>query len=157
MKKQKAFIFDLDGTLCNVQHRINHYGVDYDKFNSLCHLDPPNEDVVELCKQLLNIGYKIIFLTGRDEKYRKQTFDWIWEHILSNSNHLLSENKNDDMLLAMRVSDNIMSDSDFKLFEYETRIQEKYHILGVFEDRPTVIKMWRGLNLTCYALPSMVK
>jgi predicted kinase len=71
----KAIICDLDGTLALMGDRSP-----FDA--SRCDLvDLPNPPVVEAVKLFFNAGYKIIFLSGRDEKDRGPTERFIIRHL----------------------------------------------------------------------------
>jgi len=83
MKKKdlmKAVVFDLDNTLCNCDWRLRFAigkDKDWDKFHSGCEFDGSILNNVELAKRLCSDGYAVLIFTGRNEKYRKLTVDWI--------------------------------------------------------------------------------
>ena len=56
--KEKAFIFDLDKTICKWKGKENH--LDY-FINNLI----PNEEMVERINKLYDAGHPIIIMTGR--------------------------------------------------------------------------------------------
>lgn len=64
---QKSIICDLDGTLALIGNRSPFDASRCDE------LDHPNAPVVETVRALYRQGYKIIFLSGRDEKDRRPT------------------------------------------------------------------------------------
>jgi hypothetical protein len=142
---EQAFIFDLDGVLQNPEKRIKYFQQkDYNKFNELSSKDVPFSDVTTLCSSL-NERYKIFFITARPENYRHITLDWIYRNI--------ENTRNSGFALVMRPEGNMESDAEIKKTFYMKLIKKKYKILGVFEDRISVVKMWRHLGLTCYSLP----
>jgi predicted kinase len=63
----KAVICDLDGTLALIGDRSPYDASRCDE------VDIPNKPVVEAIKAFHRMGYKIIFLSGRDEKDRRPT------------------------------------------------------------------------------------
>lgn len=63
----KAVICDLDGTLALIGDRSPYDASRCDE------VDSPNKPVVEAIKAFHRMGYKIIFLSGRDEKDRRPT------------------------------------------------------------------------------------
>lgn len=67
MTLPKAIICDLDGTLAHIGDRSPFDASRCDE------LDIPNIPVVEAVKAYHRMGYKIIFLSGRDEKDRRPT------------------------------------------------------------------------------------
>lgn len=144
--KPKAYIFDIDGTLSDPSHRVHLYKKGkIDQFNEECHLDPAFEDVCKLCRELGNRNFKIIFLTARPEFIREKTEKWINENV----NFLINKYE-----LIMRENDNHENSIDFK-FKKIPELIEKYDIIGVFEDRENIVRMWRWQGLTCFALPSL--
>src|SRR5438876_9889373 len=80
---QKWVVCDIDSTLSNPAHRIEFaITKQWDKFHSLCHLDQPNMDIIEM------VGYisehcNILILTGRYERYREITIAWLAKQKLS--------------------------------------------------------------------------
>jgi len=146
VSKPKAYIFDIDGTLSDPSHRVHLYkDKKIDEFNDQCHLDKPFVDVCNICRFLGNADYKIIFLTGRPEFVRVKTEKWINENI----NFLVSKYS-----LLMREDGNHEDSIKFKFKQYQ-KLKDQYNIMGVFEDREHIVKMWRKLGLTCFALPSL--
>ena len=83
MKKVKAVIFDLDGTLSDCTHR-NHYlektPIDLDSFDALMHTDTVIAPIAFLLKNLSGV-IKIV-LTARPDKYRKVTEKWLSDYKL---------------------------------------------------------------------------
>ncbi len=64
LQKIKSVIVDLDGTLAFKHPGRNYYDA------STCYLDQINEKLIPYLKQDLEKGLVILFLTGREEKYR---------------------------------------------------------------------------------------
>lgn len=136
----EAYIFDIDGTLADCTHRLIHIDTDFgkkdwDTFYSLCSKDQPIEDVCRIYREL---HADVICITGRTEKYREQTEQWL------NDNDLPFHD------LFMRPDGDHRPDYAVKQEIFEKHIKGKYKILGVFEDRDQVVKMWRELGLTCF-------
>lgn len=85
----KVVVFDLDGTLLNIEHRVHHVRQkpkNWKAFNSLMHLDTPYEDMVEFLDSFwADFGperHKIIFCTAREEVHRGVTEESIKKHIV---------------------------------------------------------------------------
>lgn len=156
--KNKAYIFDIDGVLSDPTHRMDLYEFvrdaenneqrswAVDNFVSECPKDEPFKDVINLCKELWSAGIYIIFLTGRSSKFRSETEQWILKQIGLPTNHYK---------LLMKPQGNFINSKDFKQKVYEQEISKDFNIIGVFEDRVEIVKMWRELGLTCFALPSI--
>lgn len=142
--KPKAFIFDIDGTLSDHSHRINHaHNKDWEKYNSLHILDNP---IVDVCRLVDNLRkeYHIIFLTGRPAKYLEPTVSWLDLNVFGGRKlpcHLI-----------MRQEGNFKKSSEFKKDEY-LKIKKHYDIIGAFDDNEEVVQMFRQQGVTCFALP----
>lgn len=147
--KMKAFIFDIDGVLSNPSHRIEHANnKDWDKFNSLAYLDKPILGSINVCRSIdVANNHEIIFMTGRSEKFRELTENWLIDNIFSG----IQRRK---LNLIMRPNNDLRRSAEYKFSEYE-KLKNSYNIIGVFEDNEYVVKMWQDQGLTCFALPSM--
>lgn len=146
MNKTKAVIIDLDGTLANNIHRVhfvNKYDVttikDWDSFYAGIPKDYPNPWCKELVKMYWQNGYEIIFVTGRPEKFRKQTEAWLLEHVSFYPK---------SYLLFMRENNCYAKDYKIKKKIYEQNIEGKYQVDFVLEDRKSVVDMYRKLGIT---------
>ncbi len=138
--KQKAIIVDLDGTLCDVGHRVHHVEKvekDWKQFNELMVHDSLNHWCFELMEALIDRGYKILFVTGRGEFWRGPTETWLLKHSVKYD------------LLFMRGILDRREDSDVKQDIYEQNIKDHYDILFVVDDRKSVVERWRKLELVC--------
>lgn len=93
LEPAKIVIFDLDGVIADVRHRIHfidrviargkYHGIevvgnksDWDKFFKACPDDTPNKDMVDLLKIFVDRGHKIYILSGRSASVKKETFEW---------------------------------------------------------------------------------
>ena len=142
--KGNCFIFDIDGTLSNVSHRLHllkdsfKTTEDYDEFNSKCEDDKPYTSTIFILNEFSKAGYTIILLTGRAERFRPLTEAWLKKY------NVMWDT------IYMRPNDNELHCTDYKRVIYHSRIKPEYNVLGVFEDRDCIVQMWRGLGLTCY-------
>ncbi len=72
-----AFV-DLDGTLCNTEHRDRFArNKNWSEFHSNSKYDTINEDVWWLIDKLNTDGVAVFALTGRPELYRQDTINWL--------------------------------------------------------------------------------
>ena len=137
----EAVLCDLDGTLALINGRSP-----YDASN--CDIkDQPNVPVIETILAHYNAGRKIIFCSGREDKYRPETIRFIEKHCLiynSGSCHPI------EYKLFMRKTDDFRKDSIIKEEIYKAEIQGKYNVLLVLDDRTQVVSLWRELGLTCF-------
>lgn len=128
----KAIICDLDGTLALMNGR-NPFDA------SRCDEDLLNEPVANTLKNHHQLGYKIILLSGREEKYKEPTIRFLEKHQI-----------NFDILLMRKTYDN-RKDSIIKKEIFAEHIQDKYFIEFILDDRNQVVDMWRNdLKLPCF-------
>lgn len=140
MNKNKAIIVDLDGTLCDVEHRIHHVKgpkKNWRAFNESIIHDTLYEWCYELIEAMRNRGYAILFVTGRSEDYRGHTTGWLARH-----------NVHFDHLYMRGVRD-FREDSDVKEDLYRDFILEHFNVLFVVDDRKSVVERWRKMGLVC--------
>jgi len=145
--KPIAVIVDLDGTLCDIEHR-RHF-VDgtgkkkcWKSFYESLITDKPNSWCVDLVLSMANSGCEIIFATGRPEKYRGRTLSWISEHVYP---QLEAANSR----LFMRADGDFRKDSIIKDEIYKRDIEPYYDVKFCVDDRQQVVDMWRELGLVC--------
>jgi hypothetical protein len=124
-------LVDIDGTLAI---RNGRDPFDWEKLSS----DLPNQPVIAVVRGLSLLGYEIVFVSGRHEKLRRQTADWISSNVAVKGRIILRSN------------------SDFRSDEIvkEELIRENFtdldSIFLVIDDRQRVVDMWRErLKLTC--------
>lgn len=131
--KQQVFIFDIDGTLAHMDGRHPH---EYNKVST----DKLDKHVAMILS-ILSMNFKIIFVSGRKDSCRHETAKWIEDNI--------TIYYGDHELFMRKYGDN-RSDDIVKKEIYQEHIENKYTVLGVFDDRDRVVDMWRSLGLTCY-------
>lgn len=141
MTNKQIIVVDLDGTLCNSGHRehLARAGL-WDNFHSLLGGDTPWPDVAGLIDILAQQQYTIVGLTGRNEKYRNATLEWL--------------TKNDIWIdtLLMRPDDNYQSDHVLKpqmLLDYLNANPDE-GVWFVLEDRDKVVEAWRNEGYNCW-------
>ena len=138
--KIKAVLVDLDGTLCDVEHRVHHVQTknkNWKSFNELMVHDELNHWCFELIEAMSDRGYKIIFVTGRGEPWRAPTENWLIKHNVKYEH------------LYMRGVLDHREDSDVKEDIFLEKIEQNYQVLFVVDDRKSVVERWRKLKLTC--------
>ncbi|MFF0750735.1 hypothetical protein [Streptomyces sp. NPDC004267] len=72
-------VFDLDNTLASTAHRqhfLEGRPRDWDGFFAAAPKDPPLPDGITLCREAA-IECDIVYLTGRPERCRRDTLDWL--------------------------------------------------------------------------------
>ncbi len=135
-----AVIFDIDGTLANVEHRRDKLP-DWDAFFSGMVNDTAVDDIVWLYNSLkTGVKSNVFFCTGRPEKYRGETTQWLVENV---------EYKMANRTLLMRADGDFRSDVIVKR-EMLAEIQaDGYNVRLVIDDRKSVVDMWRAEGITC--------
>jgi hypothetical protein len=134
MARRKAVICDLDGTLATIGNRSP-----YDA--ARCDVDSLNVPVAE-CVRALRGHYRIIFVSGRQEKDRAPTAAWLKQHLFWDENV--------DYDLFMRATGDMRNDAVVKEEIYKARIEPYLDVLLVLDDRRRVVAKWRELGLTCF-------
>jgi len=138
-----CYIVDIDGTVANIDHRLSHIlktEPDWDSFHDQCHLDQPIESVINIVKLLADSSVSVIYCTGRWERNRLKTQAWLEQQWLPWSP------------LYMRKDGDHRPDTIVKREMAEEIKGQGYKIIGVFEDRPSVCRMWREMGITCFQL-----
>ena len=135
----KCVIFDLDGTLALMNGRGPFE-------EERCHEDVPNYPMVDVAKMFCDRpDVTVICLSGRKEDIaRTHTENW-----------LLANGINFDHLY-MRPAGNSEKDVKIKKEIYEEKIEGKYLVYAVFDDRPQVVEgLWveKGLPVFTFGNP----
>lgn len=143
----KCVIFDIDGTLANAQHRIHHIKKrpkDWDSFFGSMIDDKPFWHIREVLLSLRNGNtMPIIFASGRPEKYRDVTVQWLEKWDLHDS--ILSGH----IRLYMRPDGDRRDDDIVKREILGKMWQDGWEPLMAFDDRDRVVKMWRDNGVPC--------
>lgn len=138
----KTAIFDMDGTLANIDHRIKYLTdghPDWESFNSLMVHDKANIDMCDLAKMLSNY-YRIVICTGRFDKFRNTTEQQLHYWGVPHSG------------IFMRPEGDYSSDVDVKRKHLKYMRDNEYNPMIAFEDRKRVVDMWREEGLTCFQI-----
>lgn len=72
----KVIVFDIDGTLANIEHRrgfVASKPKNFKAFNAAIPQDTPHEEIVFLAKTFFELGNKVILCSGRGEESRGVT------------------------------------------------------------------------------------
>ena len=126
-----CYLFDIDGTLAKMNGRSPY---DYTKIDT----DIENVPVTDLFRKLVFNDTVFIF-SGREDSCKEETIKWLEEYV----GDIYRE-------LYMRKTGDKRKDSIVKKEMYETHIKGKYNVLGVFDDRLQVCRMWYELGLPLF-------
>lgn len=140
----ETIVCDIDGTLSDSAHRTEHAkNGNWDLFHEKSFEDKPHEDVKNLL-EFCSLRYNIILCTGRNEKYRQTTENWLWSNKLG---HLIDH-------ILMRPDNNWEKDHELKpqmLEEYfEGKESALKNVAFVLDDRDKVVEAWRDYGLSCW-------
>jgi len=140
----KAYLFDLDGTLADLSHRlhlIQGEKKDWNAFFEACDSDAPIQHVITLAQTLLaSDDIYVLFVSGRSDQVRKKTLAWLNLHVDS---HL------SDLDIYMRREGDHRPDNIVKGELLDRIIADGYEPIMAFDDRDQVVKMWRERGIPC--------
>lgn len=137
MRERMLIVFDIDGTLANIEHRLDFVRSkpkNWPAFDAGIPNDKVNPHVAEVFHSLRDAGHDIVFASGRNERSRDATVAWLKE----NGFWLVSSH------LYMRKADDFRGDDIVKkeILDEMTRAWGRKPDM-VFDDRPRVVRMWR--------------
>lgn len=148
--KDVAIYSDLDGTLCDVEHRRHFvrpdmplagnepFKKDWKSFFKNMVYDPVNTPVMETLRKFSRDGYPIIYCSGRPDSYKRETLTWLDEH-----------NAPEGPLFMRRRDDN-RQDDVVKEILLDFEILTRYNVLFCLDDRDQVVNMLRKRGLTVF-------
>jgi predicted kinase len=153
-KTLPVVICDLDGTLCNIDHRL-HYMKEKKKNWAGFNRDIPGDGLNEWCRTLLRqFNYHpIIFCSGRSDSFRKVTEEWLKKYefsrdLYTKEDGTLVTSKNYRHLFMRHRSD-FRKDWIIKEIILEFELKTRYQILFSIDDRQQVVDMWRKHGIVC--------
>ena len=136
---KKTIIFDVDGTIADVEHR-RHFvngNNDWDSFRKETVNDTPVQWVCDIAKRFIAQGDEVAFFSARNESERditeKQISDWIGDGHKG---------------VFLRPDGDFTPDDVFK-----SELADKFIDMGgkidlIFDDRQKVVNMWRDKGFT---------
>lgn len=132
-------LFDLDGTLALIGHRLHFIEgkKDWRKFFAACKDDLPNQPVIEVLRGLRKQGYQIWIVSGRSDEVKEETLHWLDQHDIPH-----------DRLIMRGFGDRTSDDVLKRSWMVKGQIP-KEKVLMVFDDRDSVVAMWRAQGLVC--------
>lgn len=137
------YIFDLDGTLANGDHRLEHIvdkdPKDWDTFFSLCGYDEPIWHTIRLFQALQAAGNDVWIWTGRSDMVADKTLKWLADHCIAC-----------ETIKMRRAHDHTNDDVLKEQWLQALSVQDRARLHGVFEDRNRVVEMWRRNGVPCF-------
>ena len=137
-------LFDLDGTLADITHRRHHVekadkkDADWRAFYAAGVDDLVNLPVAAMFDVLRQSGRQVWIVSGRSDEVKAETLAWL-------SNACLVPDR-----LLMREANNHEPDVKLKRRWILDGTIPADQVLCVFDDRASVVDMWREEGLACF-------
>jgi len=142
-----CYIFDLDGTIADCEHRRVRATTTDNKINWKIFLNPelviqdlPNKKVIDYFNYLTHHAKKEVFiLSGREESLKDITLQWFAKNNIWGYQDLI-----------MRKSGDYRSDIEVKTEMLNNHILQLYKPELFIDDRESVVNNWRRLGYECW-------
>lgn len=125
-------LVDIDGTVALMNGRSPY---DWHRVGE----DAPNPAVIAAVRAMHHAGHAIVFCSGRDGVCRAETQAWLDLYV-----DVPYEG------LFMRPEGDTRKDAIVKREIFDREIRDRWRVIGVFDDRQQVVRMWRALGLTVF-------
>jgi len=139
----KCYLVDIDGTVADLMHRLHHLQTkpkNWRAFFAAMEQDKPIEHMRAIVSAL-SFLYGVVYVSGRPERYRQVTQNWLRTYKFNLSLH--------DVKLYMRANDDYRDDTIVKRELLERIRDDGYFPQMAFDDRDRVVKMWRDAGIPC--------
>jgi FMN phosphatase YigB (HAD superfamily) len=135
-------IFDVDGTLLNIEHRrhfVSNGNNDWESFLDpvVMEKDTPNWPVVEIARKIQQ-DVELVVVSARNERHREVTQKQL-EACGLHPAHLF-----------LRPDGDFRSDKEFKQEVLDSLRNNGWEPNLVFDDRNQVVEMWRANGVPCF-------
>lgn len=153
MGSTPAYIFDIDGTLANLSHRlhfIERVPKDWAMFFDIDTVlkDKPFAHICRLAKALYKADATIVFVSGRPERIRLPTIKWLYYHVTGDpSTRATQLYMRPDMLPDGKPDHR--EDYVVKRELLKRVVWDGFTPIMAFDDRDQVVKMWREEGIPC--------
>jgi phosphoglycolate phosphatase-like HAD superfamily hydrolase len=141
---RKSVIVDMDGTLADVRHRVHHVQgrrKNWMNFFATMHKDPPNQEIVDMVRDLAH-DREIIIVSGRPDNYQHVTEEWLRRYDVPYQE------------IHMRPAGDHRADHIVKREILHRLLAAGKKIELVIDDRPSVCDMWRDCGLKVHQVKS---
>ena len=160
---KKTIIFDLDGTLANIDSRRDismkpNGRLDWDVFaapNSILALDKPNAPVIKMAQMFKADGFKIVIFSGRNDRGFDATVQWLNDFKVPFDLLVMRPDKFKDK--SWPIADGNPATPDMRFMPDEILKKKMLDafvdindVFLVVDDRDKVVKMWRDLGLNTF-------
>jgi|TARA_Y100000015_G_C2339680_1_gene65304 hypothetical protein len=163
MKNKKTVIFDLDGTLADIDVRrdkslMPNGKLDWKIFaspSSIMDWDKPNAPVIKMAQMFKADGFKIVIFSGRNDRGFHATKDWLKIHNVPFDLLVLRPDKFKDE--SWPIADGNPATGEMRFMPDEILKKKMLDtfvdiddVFLVVDDRDKVVKMWRDLGLNTF-------
>ena len=163
MSQKFTILFDLDGTLANIDVRRDksmkpNGKLDWEIFaapNSIKNWDTPNEPVIKMAQMFHQDGFKIVIFSGRNDRGFDATVDWlVWWDVPFDLLVMRPDKFKDK---SWPIADGNPATFDMRFMPDEILKKKMLDtfvdiddVFLVVDDRDKVVKMWRDLGLNTF-------
>ena len=158
---KNTIIFDLDGTLANIDARRAistkpngriDFKILHDPSN--IHLDKPNPPVVKMAQLFAEDGFNIVIFSGRSDRTERTTRSWLSHNRVPFHKLVMRPDKLKEASWPIAKGNPATKEMRFMPDEILKRNMLDNHvdindIFMVVDDRQKVVDMWRSLGLIC--------
>ena len=156
--KKNTVIFDLDGTLANIDARrkksLKPNGkLDWDVFfdPENISLDEPNLPVIKMAQLFAQDGFKIVIFSGRNDRSFLTTKSWLTRNRVPFHQLVMRPDKFKDESFPVAAGNPAVSNMRFMPDEILKKAMldifvDIDDVFLVVDDRDKVVKMWRDLG-----------
>lgn len=143
--RPETIVFDMDGTLCDVSS-LRHLVAaglktrNFDEFHTRSVDCPPIKWVRQAAREASSRGLRVIQVTARQEKYRAHTSWWLADQDIPSDG------------LFMRPNGDFRPDYEVKN-DMVNKLLRTYDIRKAYDDNPSIVQLWRELNIPCVIVP----
>ncbi len=135
----KAYVFDLDGTLANLDHRLHLIKCetpDWDGFFAAVSDDGVYDHIAGVARALAT-KHAVVLVSGRSDQCRHATERW------------LAKNNIPYIFLYMRTAGDHRPDYKVKRDLLTALLEDGYEPIMALDDRDQAVEMWRDAGVPC--------
>lgn len=139
-----CYIFDIDGTLANGDHRLHHIKKEpknWAAYFAACSEDAPIQHVIDICRSIglsdYPLNFAIVYVSGRSDECRRDTQEWLNRHHLPTGP------------VYMRQQGDHRPDDILKIELLAHLREDGFEPIMAFDDRNRVVEAWRAAGVPC--------